>query len=66
MCSDRTEPGEIMLGCFAPCSPVRDMQAALAHDEQLGFEVMAFVEGADWAWARLGAAELHLCTKLGP
>jgi uncharacterized glyoxalase superfamily protein PhnB len=48
---------------FSPCFPVTDMRAALAHYEQLGFEVMAWEEGAEWAWARFGAAELHLSLK---
>jgi len=48
---------------FSPCFPVKDMRAALAHYQQLGFEVMPFYEGADWAWARFGAAELHLYLK---
>ena len=50
-------------GGFAPCFPVRDMQAALAHYGQLGFEVMPYTPGMTWAWARLGAAELHLFVK---
>jgi hypothetical protein len=48
---------------FAPCFPVRDMQAALAHYEQLGFEVMPYTGGMTWAWAKLGSAELHLLVK---
>lgn len=48
---------------FAPCFPVRDMRAALAHHEQLGFEVMPYTQGMTCAWTRLGAAELHLFTK---
>jgi hypothetical protein len=39
------------------------MRAALAHYEQLGFEAMAWEEGAEWAWVRFGAAELHLYLK---
>lgn len=39
------------------------MQAALAHYEQLGFEVMPFEDGATWAWVRFGAAEIHLFLK---
>ena len=50
-------------GGFAPCFPVRDMQAALAHYGQLGFEVMPYTQGMTWAWARLGTAELHLFVK---
>jgi hypothetical protein len=48
---------------FAPCFPVRDVQAALAHYEQLGFDVMPYTDGMGWAWVRLGAAELHLFKK---
>jgi uncharacterized glyoxalase superfamily protein PhnB len=50
-------------GGFAPCFPVRDMQAALAHYARLGFQVMPWSPGMTWAWARLGAAELHLYVK---
>jgi len=51
-------------GCgFAPCFPVRDMRAALAHYERLGFEGMPYTQGMTWAWTRLGAAELHLFVK---
>jgi hypothetical protein len=39
------------------------MGAALAHYEQLGFEVLPYTQGMTWAWARLGAAELHLFVK---
>jgi hypothetical protein len=48
---------------FAPCFPVRDVQAALAHYERLGFDVMPHAAGMGWAWVRLGAAELHLFEK---
>jgi uncharacterized glyoxalase superfamily protein PhnB len=48
---------------FAPCFPVRDIRAALAHYEQLGFDVMPHTDGIGWAWVRLGAAELHLFVK---
>jgi uncharacterized glyoxalase superfamily protein PhnB len=48
---------------FAPCFPVRDVQAALAHYEQLGFDVMPYTDGMGWAWVRLAAAELHLFEK---
>jgi hypothetical protein len=48
---------------FAPCFPVRDLEAALAHYAQLGFEVMSYTAELGWAWARLGAAELHLFVK---
>jgi hypothetical protein len=39
------------------------MQAALAHYGQLGFEVLPYEAGMQWAWARLGATELHLFVK---
>ena len=48
---------------FAPCFPVRDVQGALAHYAQLGFDVMPYTDGMRWAWVRLGAAELHLFKK---
>ena len=48
---------------FAPCFPVQDVRAALAHYERLGFDVMPYAAGTRWAWARLGAAELHLFQK---
>jgi hypothetical protein len=44
---------------FSPCFPVTDMRAALAHHEQLGFEVMAHGERAEWGWIRLGNASNH-------
>jgi predicted enzyme related to lactoylglutathione lyase len=50
-------------GGFAPCFPTRDIRSALAHYEQLGFQVMPHAAGITWAWARLGAAELHLFVK---
>jgi hypothetical protein len=56
-------PGLAVARGFAPCFPVRDMRAALARYEQLGFEVMPYTEEVTWAWARLGAAELHLFVK---
>jgi len=48
---------------FAPCFPVRDLEAALAHYNQLGFAVLPFESGMDWAWVRYGTAELHLFRK---
>jgi hypothetical protein len=48
---------------FRPCFPVTDMRAALAHYEQLGFEVMRYEDGAEWGWARFERAELHLYVK---
>jgi hypothetical protein len=63
MATDGLVPGRIGARGFAPCFPVRDMRAALAHYEQLGFEVLPYADGMTWAWARLGPAELHLFVK---
>lgn len=48
---------------FAPCFPVTNMRAALEHYEELGFDVMPYEEGAEWAWVRFGNAEIHLYLK---
>jgi hypothetical protein len=48
---------------FAPCFPVTDMSAALEHYEELGFIVMPYEQGAQWAWVRFGNAEIHLYLK---
>jgi len=48
---------------FAPCFPVTDMKASLAHYVGLGFEAMEYEEGMEWAWVRFGNAELHLFLK---
>ena len=48
---------------FAPCFPTRDLRAALAHYEQLGFTVMDYAAGAPWGWARFENAEIHLYVK---
>jgi hypothetical protein len=48
---------------FAPCFPVTDMRATLQHYRRLGFEVMEYADGIEWAWARFGSAELHLFLK---
>jgi hypothetical protein len=61
--SDRSEVGPSPSSGFAPCFPVRDVQAALAHYERLGFDVMPFEDAMEWAWVRFGAAELHLFLK---
>jgi hypothetical protein len=63
MNSEPTATGRVTVGCFAPCFPVRDMRAALDHYERLGFEVMPYEEGMEWAFARYGPAELHLFCK---
>jgi hypothetical protein len=38
------------------------MRAALAHYEDLGFEVMEYME---WAWAQFEASEIHFFVKQG-
>jgi catechol 2,3-dioxygenase-like lactoylglutathione lyase family enzyme len=48
---------------FAPCFPVTDMKASLAHYVGLGFEAMEYEDGMEWAWVRFGIAELHLFLK---
>jgi len=62
--SDHFPPVETdMQAGFAPCFPVTDMRAALAHYEQLGFTAMPYEVGAEWAWIRFGNAEIHLYLK---
>jgi hypothetical protein len=39
------------------------MRAALDHYARLGFDGMAFEDGMEWAWVRLGTAEVHLFLK---
>jgi uncharacterized glyoxalase superfamily protein PhnB len=63
MATDGPVTGNSGVGGFAPCFPVSNMQAALVHYDRLGFEVMPYTPGMTWAWARLGAAELHLSVK---
>jgi len=48
---------------FAPCFPVTDMKASLAHYVGLGFVAMEYEDGMEWAWVRFGIAELHLFLK---
>lgn len=48
---------------FAPCFPTRDLRAALAHYEKLGFDVMPYTGEAEWGWARFENAEIHLYVK---
>ena len=48
---------------FVPCFPTRDLQAALAHYQQLGFTTMPYQPGCEWGWVRFGAAEIHLYVK---
>jgi len=63
MGTDQTATGAAGAPGFAPCFPVRDMRAALAHYRQLGFEAGPYAEGMTWARVRLGPAELHLFVK---
>src|SRR5215472_15223814 len=63
MVTDDGLAARIKAAGFAPCFPVRDIQAALAHYRQLGFDVMPCTEETGWAWVRLGTAELHLFVK---
>jgi len=63
MVTDDGLAARIKAAGFAPCFPVRDIQAALAHYGQLGFDVMPCTEETGWAWIRLGTAELHLFIK---
>jgi hypothetical protein len=44
---------------FAPCFPVTDMQAALAHYDQLGFTVMPYELGAESGSASRRDPPLH-------
>jgi len=37
------------VGGFAPCFPVRGIETALAHYEQLGFDVMPYTAETGWA-----------------
>lgn len=55
--------GSVTPGGFAPCFPVRDLRASLAHYARLGFAVMPHFPGMTWAWVRLDGAELHLFVK---
>jgi hypothetical protein len=48
---------------FAPCFPVIDLKATLDHYQRLGFDVMDCSGEDRWAWARLGAAEIHFFVK---
>jgi hypothetical protein len=63
MRSDRSVADARASTGFAPCFPVRDVQAALLHYAQLGFVAMPFQDGMEWAWVRFGAAEIHLFLK---
>jgi hypothetical protein len=60
MVTDDGLAARIKAAGFAPCFPVRDIATALAHYEQLGFDVMPYTAETGWAWVRLGTAELHL------
>src|SRR4051812_4913579 len=49
---------------IAPIFPVRDITAALAHYERLGFDVRAY-EGGQYGYARHDGVELHLGEMVG-
>jgi hypothetical protein len=51
------------VGPFAPCFPVTDLRASLAHYVGLGFVATEYEEGMKWAWVRFGNSELHLFLK---
>ena len=48
-----------MLNEAAPVLPVRDVDRAVHHYRDLGFEVTTY-EGGGYAYARRGAVQLHL------
>jgi DNA-binding MarR family transcriptional regulator/catechol 2,3-dioxygenase-like lactoylglutathione lyase family enzyme len=45
---------------FSPIFPVRDLAAALAHYTALGFETLAYADGADYGFANRDGTGLHL------
>jgi len=45
---------------FSPIFPVRDLAAALAHYAALGFETLAYADGADYGFANRDGTGLHL------
>jgi DNA-binding MarR family transcriptional regulator len=45
---------------FSPIFPVRDLAAALAHYTVLGFETLAYADGADYGFANRDGTGLHL------
>jgi hypothetical protein len=45
---------------IAPIVPVRDLRAALAHYESLGFEVQPYQDGDEYGFATRDGVELHL------
>jgi catechol 2,3-dioxygenase-like lactoylglutathione lyase family enzyme len=49
---------------IAPIFPVRDLGAALAHYQRLGFETRAY-EGGGYGFATRDGVEIHLGTKTG-
>jgi hypothetical protein len=65
MVTDDGLAARIKAAGFAPCFPVRDIETAPAHYEELGFDVMPYTAETGWAWVRLGTAELHLFVKDG-
>ncbi|WP_229402840.1 bleomycin resistance protein [Micromonospora okii] len=45
---------------FAPIFPVADLQRAVEHYAQLGFEVTPYADGAEYAFAVRDGVQLHL------
>jgi DNA-binding MarR family transcriptional regulator len=45
---------------FSPIFPVRDLAAALTHYTALGFETLAYADGADYGFANRDGTGLHL------
>ncbi len=45
---------------IAPILPVRDVPAALAHYESLGFRVQPYEDGEDYGFVSRNGVELHL------
>jgi hypothetical protein len=48
------------LANVAPILPVRDLRAALAHYESLGFRVQTYDGGEDYGFVSRNGVELHL------
>ena len=49
---------------FSPIFPVRDLAAALDHYATLGFETLAYADGADYGFANRDGTGLHLAATL--
>lgn len=59
--SSTTSTGLFDATAISPIFPVTDMDTAVAHYRQLGFET-EFYGGGEYAFIRAGRAELHLST----